>query len=43
MILNRAWIEEHLTAGDGVYLEAVVASMEVPVELKRKPAAENTT
>ncbi len=38
MVLNEAWIEEHLGAGDGMYLEAVVASMEVPVELTRKPA-----
>ncbi len=40
MILNRAWIEEHLTPGDGIYVEAVVASMEVPVELTRKPAGD---
>jgi Fe-S-cluster containining protein len=37
MELNHAWIEEHLTPGDGMYLESVMASMEVPVELSRKP------
>ena len=38
MVLNQAWIEEHLVPGDAMYLEAVVASMEVPVELSKKPA-----
>jgi Fe-S-cluster containining protein len=36
MELNSAWIEEHLGPSDGMYLESVMASMEVPVELTRK-------
>jgi Fe-S-cluster containining protein len=37
MELNHAWIEEHLGGDDGMYFDSVVASMEVPVELTRKP------
>ena len=38
MVLNQAWIEEHLATGDGMYFETVMASMEMPVQLTRKPA-----
>ena len=37
MELNHAWIEEHLGGDDGMYFDSVVASMEVPVELTKKP------
>jgi Fe-S-cluster containining protein len=37
MELNHAWIEEHLAPGDGMYLESVIASMDLPVQLTRKP------
>jgi Fe-S-cluster containining protein len=37
MELNHAWIEEHLATTDGMFLESVIASMDVPVELTRKP------
>jgi Fe-S-cluster containining protein len=37
MELNQAWIEEHLGTDDGMYVDSVVAAMEVPVELSRKP------
>ncbi|MFI5040818.1 MAG: YkgJ family cysteine cluster protein [Acidimicrobiales bacterium] len=38
MVLNHAWIDEHLATGDGMYLQSVLASMDVPVELTEKPA-----